>query len=100
MPRYFQSSQNRNRSDKLRSVSDNGFTNINASKSYYERNLTLYFKCCFLEILNCNCKESLFTFSARPSCLSAAQNAPSVGFPPPVDSEPYAADKQEKRAEK
>ena len=34
--------------------------------------LTLYFPYCFLEILNCNREESLFTFSARFSCLSAA----------------------------
>jgi hypothetical protein len=41
----------------------------------------------------------LFTFSARLSCLSAAQNAPLAGGQP-AGSAPYTADKQEKRAEK
>ncbi len=34
--------------------------------------LTLYFPYRFLEILNCNREKSLFSLSARFSCLSAA----------------------------
>jgi hypothetical protein len=49
--------------------------------------------------MNCNREESLFTFSARFFCLSAAQNALPAGGNP-AGSAPHAADKQEKSAEK
>jgi len=41
--------------------------------------LTLYFSHYFSEILHCNQEASLFTFSARYLCWSAAQNAPPAG---------------------